>query len=83
MPWRPQAALPAPAGAGPNRAGGRSRDRVRVLLFFTPWVSVPLAFLGVALAVSFPLTLLSPLGWIAYGLSVVVAVCLGAWLRPR
>ena len=23
------------------------KDRIRVLAFFTPWVSVPLAFLGV------------------------------------
>jgi hypothetical protein len=72
------AVAPAPSG-GPTRP----RDRLRVLLFFTPWVSVPLACLGVALAVCFPLTLVTPLGWAVYGLAVVAAVCLGAWLRPR
>lgn len=73
------------AAVAPAAGGGRTRprDRLRVLLFFTPWVSVPLAFLGVALAVCFPLTLVTPLGWAVYGLAVVAALCLGAWLRPR
>lgn len=73
-------ALAAPGAAAPRP---RPRDRLRILLFFTPWVSVPLAFLGVALAVCFPLTLVTPVGWAIYGLAVVAAICLGAWLRPR
>jgi hypothetical protein len=59
------------------------RDQIRTVVFFTPWVSIPLAFLGVALAVTYPLLLLTSLAWICAPVAVVAAVGLGIWLRPR
>jgi hypothetical protein len=59
------------------------RDRIRTVVFFTPWVSIPLAFLGVALAVTYPLVLLTSLAWICAPVAVVAAVGLALWLRPR
>jgi hypothetical protein len=59
------------------------RDRIRTVVFFTPWVSIPLAFLGVALAVTYPLALLTSLAWICAPVAVVAAVGLALWLRPR
>ena len=59
------------------------RRRARVLLFFTPWVSVPLAVLGVVLALTWPLMLVSSLGWIVVPVAVAAALGLGLWLRPR
>jgi hypothetical protein len=59
------------------------RDRIRTVVFFTPWVSIPLAFLGVALAVTYPLLLLTSLAWICAPVAVVAAVGLALWLRPR
>ena len=59
------------------------RDWIRRLVFFTPWVSIPLMALGVVLVLIYPLTLLSSEGWIGYPIAVVLAAGLGAWLRPR
>ena len=59
------------------------RDHIRTVVFFTPWVSIPLAFLGVALAVTYPLVLLTSLAWICAPVAVVAAVGLALWLRPR
>ena len=59
------------------------RDRIRTVVFFTPWVSIPLAFLGVALAVTYPLVLLTSLAWICAPVAVVAAGGLALWLRPR
>jgi hypothetical protein len=59
------------------------RDRIRTVVFFTPWVSIPLAFLGVALAITYPLVLLTSLAWICAPVAVVAAVGLALWLRPR
>ena len=59
------------------------RDRLRMLLFFTPWVSIPLALLGAALTICFPLTLIVNVGWVVYGIAVLCAIALGLWLRPR
>ena len=66
MPARPAAVrstneLPACAAPG----AGDSRDRVRTLLFFTPWVSVPLALLGISLVLATPLVVLVPYAWLA------------------
>ena len=58
-------------------------ERIRTVIFFTPWVSIPLSLLGILLAVALPLIGLGSLGWAVYALSVLVAVGLGAWLRPR
>ena len=59
------------------------RDHVRTVLFFTPWLSIPLALLGIALVVLTPVAVLVPWGWLA----IVVAICgaggLALWLRPR
>ena len=59
------------------------RDRVRIMLFFTPWVTVPLALLGLALAVTYPLSLLTRYAWICDPVGLVLAVLLALWLRPR
>ena len=60
-----------------------ARDRLRKLLFFTPWVSIPLALLGVAFALSWPLLLFVSFGWVCYPFALVAAAALGFWLRPR
>ena len=58
-------------------------DRLRTLLFFTPWVSIPLALLGVGSAACVPLAMLTSYGWVAYVVAVVLALALAVWLRPR
>ena len=67
----------------PTMPSRRLRDRVRMLLFFTPWVSVPLALFGIALAVIWLLTLLDSLAWILAPLAAVAAAALALWLRGR
>ena len=79
-PATPRAAWRAPARVGP-RPG--LRDRLRVLSFFTPWVSIPLALLGIESIVCFPLALLVGFGWISYVAAVVSTVAFAVWLRPR
>jgi len=59
------------------------RDRVRMLLFFTPWVSVPLALLGICLVLATPLVVLVPYGWLAIPALVAGAVALALALRSR
>ena len=59
------------------------RDHIRTVVFFTPWVSIPLAFLGLALAVTYPLLLVTSLAWICAPVAVLAAVGLALWLRPR
>ena len=61
----------------------RIRDKLRILIFFTPWFSIPLALLGVVLVLTCPLVLFVSLGWIVYPVAVVAAVGLALWLRPR
>jgi len=73
----------APAGSREGSARSTLRDSVRMLLLFTPWVSIPLALLGVASVVCVPLVALTSLGWIAFPIAVGLAVALAAWLRPR
>ena len=59
------------------------RDRVRTLLFFTPWVSVPLALLGICLVLATPLVVLVPYAWLAIPALVAGAVVLALMLRSR
>ena len=59
------------------------KDQIRMVVFFTPWVSIPLAFLGVVLVLTYPLLLLTSLAWICLPVAVVAAVALALWLRPR
>jgi hypothetical protein len=59
------------------------RDRLRILLFFTPWVSAPLALLGVFFAVLYPLMQWTWLGWVIYGVGIAAAVAFALRLRPR
>ena len=59
------------------------KDQVRMVVFFTPWVSIPLAFLGVVLVLTYPLLLLTSLAWICLPVAIVAAVALALWLRPR
>ena len=59
------------------------KDQVRLVVFFTPWVSIPLAFLGVVLVLTYPLWLLTSLAWICVPVAVVAAIALALWLRPR
>jgi hypothetical protein len=61
----------------------KAYDLVRALAFFTPWVSIPLAFLGVALLITYPLMLVTSLAWICAPVALVLAVALGIYLRPR
>jgi len=63
--------------------GRTVRDRIRMLVFFTPWLSGPLALLGVALAVSCPLILFTSLGWICIPVEIGAAAAVALWLRPR
>ena len=58
-------------------------DRARMIALFTPWVSIPLMFLGIVLVVSWPLVLLTSYGWICVPVALVAAVVLGLYLRPR
>jgi hypothetical protein len=59
------------------------RDQLRRILFFTPWVSIPLAFLGVVLTVTTPVVVLVPYGWVLVPVALVAAVALALMLRPR
>jgi hypothetical protein len=59
------------------------RDRVRMLLFFTPWVSAPLALLGLGLLVLSPVVAFVPWGWLAVPALVAAAAVLAAALRSR
>ncbi len=72
-----------PNGSARQRSRPAPRDRLRLLLLFTPWVSLPLAFLGVASVLCVPLAVLVPFGWLLLPAAVGLAVALGAWLRPR
>ncbi len=59
------------------------RDQVRTFLFFTPWATIPLAFLGVVLTLTTPIVVLVPYGWVVVPLALLAAVGLGLLLRPR
>lgn len=59
------------------------RDRIRFLLLFTPWVSIPLALLGVFLAALYPLMQSTWIGWVIYGVAIAAAVGLALKLRRR
>jgi hypothetical protein len=59
------------------------RARIRMLLLFTPWVSIPLALLGVFLAVLYPLMQWTWAGWIVYGVGLVGAIAIALRLRSR
>jgi hypothetical protein len=59
------------------------RERLRVIVFFTPWVSIPLGLLGVLLALTYPLSLVTRLAWICDPIALMLALLLGLWLRPR
>ena len=62
---------------------GRVRDKVRILVFFTPWVTIPLTLLGLVLVAAIPVVLLVPYGWVVYPAAVLAAAGLALWLRPR
>ena len=71
------------AGHGGSAARGL-RDRVRQLVFFAPWLSIPLTLAGIAFALLVPVILaIGALGWICYAVVLVAAVVLAIWLRPR
>jgi len=59
------------------------RTRIRFLLLFTPWVTVPLALLGVYLGLLGPLMLWTRIGWIVYGVGIASAILLAGLLRTR
>jgi hypothetical protein len=59
------------------------RDRVRMLLFFTPHVSIPLALLGVFLTLATPVVALVPYGWLASVAGVAAALALSLRMRSR
>jgi hypothetical protein len=59
------------------------RTRIRFLLLFTPWVTIPLALLGVYFAVLYPLMQWTWIGWILYGGGLGGALLLGLALRAR
>jgi hypothetical protein len=59
------------------------RDRLRILFFFTPWVSAPLALLGLFLGVLYPLMQWTWIGWIVYGVGITATVAFALRLRPR
>ena len=61
----------------------RLRDRIRFLLLFTPRVSIPLALLGVFLAVLYPLMQWTWVGWIIYGVAIAATIGLALRLRSR
>ena len=78
-PATPEPATPEPGvtDRGITAAGG-SGHRGNTL-----GMRLALAFLGVALAVTYPLVLLTSLAWICAPVAVVAAVGLALWLRPR
>ncbi len=59
------------------------RDQFRTILFFTPWVTIPLAFLGVALTLATPVVALVPFGWVLVPVLLLGAAGLALLLRPR
>ena len=59
------------------------RDQLRRILFFTPWVTIPLAFLGVVLTLIAPVAVLVPYGWVLVPVALLAAVALALMLRPR
>lgn len=59
------------------------RTRIRFLLLFTPWVSVPLALLGVYLGILGPLMLWTRFGWVVYCVGIAAAIGLAGLLRSR
>ena len=59
------------------------RDQLRRILFFTPWVTIPLGFLGVVLALATPLVVLVAYGWVLVPVAVLAAAALALMLRPR
>ena len=59
------------------------RDQFRTILFFTPWVTIPLAFLGVALTLATPVVALVPFGWVVVPVLLLGAAGLALLLRPR
>jgi hypothetical protein len=59
------------------------RTRIRFLLLFTPWVTVPLALLGVYLALLGPLMLWTRIGWILYSVGIAGAIVLAGLFRRR
>lgn len=59
------------------------RNRIRFLLLFTPWLTVPLALLGAFFAVLCPLMLWTGIGWILYGVGIAGAIATAALLRSR
>ena len=58
-------------------------DKVRMVALFTPWISIPLMFVGIALVVTWPLVLFTSYGWVCVPVVVVIAVLMALWLRPR
>jgi hypothetical protein len=59
------------------------RDQFRTILFFTPWVTIPLAFLGVSLTLATPVVALVPFGWVLVPVLLLGAAGLALLLRPR
>jgi hypothetical protein len=59
------------------------RDRIRILLLFTPWVSIPLALLGVFFAILYPLMQWTWIGWIIYGVGIAATIGVALRLRSR
>ena len=59
------------------------RARIRILLLFTPWVSIPLALLGVFLAVLYPLMQWTWIGWVIYGVGLAGAIGIALRVRSR
>lgn len=59
------------------------RDRIRMLLFFKPWLTTPLSLLGVFFAVLYPLMQWTWIGWIIYGLGITAAIAFALRLRRR
>ena len=59
------------------------RDQFRTILFFTPWVTIPLAFLAVALTLATPVVALVPFGWVLVPVLLLGAAGLALLLRPR
>jgi hypothetical protein len=61
----------------------RTRDRIRILVFFTPALTIPLAALAVVLVLATPLIVLVPYGWVAVPVAVAGAVAVVFAMRSR
>jgi hypothetical protein len=59
------------------------RDQLRRIIFFTPWVTIPLGLLGVVLPLATPIVVLVPYGWVLVPVALLAAVALAFMLRPR